>query len=363
MGIDLWVPRAGTAPPPTLLAGAPSPGAVQDLPLPPPALAAAPNAPRIPVAPLPPARAQAPPPPPAPVWAQSVSRAPVVPPPTPRPVAPLTAPVTDAPRALLSESPPDLDPGWDTAWEPVGDPLWEPVGEPVWGAPPDAAPAAPAAVQTPAQPRIPRAAAPSAKAAAADPAPLLTDPAALDWDGLAAAVAGCRACALCETRTRTVFGVGDRQAHLLVIGEAPGADEDRAGEPFVGRAGQLLNQMLAAIGLERDQVYIANILKCRPPGNRNPHPGEVRQCQGYLARQVELIRPRVILSVGAVSAQHLLGTDTPVGHLRGRWFDYGPAAVPLRVTYHPAYLLRSPEQKGKAWEDLIAVARRLGSDA
>ena len=192
--------------------------------------------------------------------------------------------------------------------------------------------------------------------------PLFEDPATLGWDALATAVAACRACALCETRTQTVFGVGDRQAHLLVIGEAPGADEDREGEPFVGRAGQLLNQMLAAIGLGRGQVYIANILKCRPPGNRNPHPVEVEHCQGYLARQVALIRPRVILSVGAISAQTLLGTDTPVGRLRGRWFDYGPATVPLRVTYHPAYLLRSPEQKAKAWEDLIEVAHRLRAD-
>ena len=189
--------------------------------------------------------------------------------------------------------------------------------------------------------------------------PLFEDPATLNWDALAAAVAACRACALCETRTQTVFGVGDRQAHLLVIGEAPGADEDREGEPFVGRAGQLLNQMLAAIGLARGQVYIANILKCRPPGNRNPQPVEVQHCQGYLTRQIALIRPRAILSVGAISAQTLLGTDSPVGRLRGRWFDYGPAAIPLRVTYHPAYLLRSPEQKAKAWEDLIEVARRL----
>jgi DNA polymerase len=185
----------------------------------------------------------------------------------------------------------------------------------------------------------------------------------MDWETLAAAVAGCRDCALCETRTRTVFGVGDRQARLLVIGEAPGADEDREGEPFVGRAGQLLNRMLLAIGLERRQVYIANILKCRPPGNRDPRPDEVQHCHGYLARQVELIGPRAILTVGRISAQTLLGTDTPVGRLRGRWFDYGPDAIPLRVTYHPAYLLRSPENKGKAWEDLIEVARRLADDA
>jgi uracil-DNA glycosylase len=208
-------------------------------------------------------------------------------------------------------------------------------------------------------PRPPHPAAPTVE----PPVVLPPAPTGMDWDTLAATVAGCRACALCETRTQTVFGIGDRQAHLLVIGEAPGADEDRAGEPFVGRAGQLLNRMLAAIGLGRDQVYIANILKCRPPGNRGPHPDEVEHCRGYLARQIALVRPRAMLSVGRISAQTLLGTDTPIGRLRGRWFDYGPDAVPLRVTYHPAYLLRSPEYKSKAWEDLIALAQRLGDRA
>lgn len=181
----------------------------------------------------------------------------------------------------------------------------------------------------------------------------------MDWDALDAAVRGCRACRLWETRTKTVFGVGDRRADLMIIGEAPGADEDSQGEPFVGRAGQLLNRMLAAIGFSREQVYIANVLKCRPPGNRDPKPDEALACQAYLHRQVALIEPRVILSVGRISAQQLLKTDTPVGRLRGQWFDYGPARIPLRVTYHPAYLLRSPEQKAKAWEDLTEVRRRL----
>jgi len=181
----------------------------------------------------------------------------------------------------------------------------------------------------------------------------------MDWDALDAAVRGCRACRLWETRTKTVFGVGDRRADLMIIGEAPGADEDSQGEPFVGRAGQLLTRMLAAIGFSRDQVYIANVLKCRPPGNRDPKPDEALACQAYLHRQVALIEPRVILSVGRISAQQLLKTDTPVGQLRGRWFDYGPARIPLRVTYHPAYLLRSPEQKAKAWDDLTEVWRRL----
>lgn len=181
----------------------------------------------------------------------------------------------------------------------------------------------------------------------------------LDWGDLAAAVASCRACELHMTRTQSVFGVGNRGAELLVIGEAPGVEEDREGEPFVGRAGQLLNRMLAAIGLARDRVYIANILKCRPPGNRDPRPGEVLLCQPYLMRQVELIGPRVILAVGRVSAQTLLGSDLPLGRLRGRWLELGSTGIPLRVTYHPAYLLRSPDQKAKAWEDLVEVAGRL----
>lgn len=186
----------------------------------------------------------------------------------------------------------------------------------------------------------------------------LGDTAEMDWRALEAAVAGCRACALCETRTQTVFGVGDRAADLMVVGEAPGAEEDRAGEPFVGRAGQLLNRMLCAIGLAREQVYIANLLKCRPPGNRDPRPEEAERCEPHLLRQISLIGPRLILCVGRVAAQHLLRTDASVGSLRGRWLELGGDKVPLRVTYHPAYLLRSPKEKAKVWEDLVAVARR-----
>ncbi|MCB2263115.1 MAG: uracil-DNA glycosylase [Candidatus Thiosymbion ectosymbiont of Robbea hypermnestra] len=183
--------------------------------------------------------------------------------------------------------------------------------------------------------------------------------AGMDWERLGATVASCRACELCETRTQTVFGVGNRQADLMIIGEAPGADEDRQGEPFVGRAGQLLNLMLAAIGLQREQVFIANILKCRPPQNRDPRPEEAFRCSPYLMRQIALVRPRVLLLVGRISAQKLLETDRPIGKLRGRWFVFGPDETPLTVTYHPAYLLRSPDQKAKAWQDLIEVARRL----
>jgi DNA polymerase len=148
---------------------------------------------------------------------------------------------------------------------------------------------------------------------------------------------------------------------LMIIGEAPGIDEDRQGEPFVGRAGQLLDRMLLAIGLTRTQVFIANILKCRPPGNRDPRPDEALRCEPFLMRQIELVHPKVILAVGKVAAQNLLKTDVPVGRLRERWFELGSWRIPLRVTYHPSYLLRSPEQKTRAWQDLLEVARTLSS--
>jgi uracil-DNA glycosylase len=193
---------------------------------------------------------------------------------------------------------------------------------------------------------VARAAAPAPGAAPAAGA------ATLDWDGLAAAVAACTRCALAATRTQTVFGVGDRQARWLVVGEAPGADEDRQGEPFVGRAGQLLNAMLRAVGLGREQVFIANVLKCRPPGNRDPAPEEVRCCLPYLHRQIALIEPRLILCVGRIAAQNLLGVDTPLGQLRGRTHELKPFGTPVVVTYHPAYLLRSPGEKRKSWADL-----------
>ena len=174
----------------------------------------------------------------------------------------------------------------------------------------------------------------------------------LDWPALEDRVARCTRCALHETRTRTVFGTGKRTADWLIIGEAPGADEDRQGEPFVGRAGQLLTAMLQAIGYARDEVYITNILKCRPPGNRDPLPGEVDCCHDYLERQIKLIGPRLILVVGRIAAQNLLQTDLPIGRLRGSVHRYGDAGIPLVVTYHPAYLLRSPLEKRKSWDDL-----------
>ncbi len=182
------------------------------------------------------------------------------------------------------------------------------------------------------------------------------------WDLLAAQVASCTRCALHASRNCTVFGVGDRNARWLIVGEAPGEEEDRRGEPFVGRAGRLLDAMLQAIGLSRQQVYIANILKCRPPGNRNPQPAEVAQCMPYLERQIALLRPAIMLAVGSVAAQNLLASDQPVGRLRGQVHEFGVAATPLVVTYHPAYLLRSPGEKRRAWEDL-KLARRIAGAA
>ena len=183
--------------------------------------------------------------------------------------------------------------------------------------------------------------------------------ASADWDQLREAVRTCTRCALHRGRTQTVFGVGSRTADLLVIGEAPGAEEDRQGEPFVGRAGQLLNAMLAAIHLAREDVFIANILKCRPPNNRNPKSAEAATCTPYLQRQIDLLQPRVILAVGRIAAQWLLQTDTPIGRLRGRTFEYGSNSTPLVVSYHPAYLLRSPLAKSKSWHDLKVVKRLL----
>ena len=180
-----------------------------------------------------------------------------------------------------------------------------------------------------------------------------------DWGRLQEAVRTCTKCGLHRGRTQTVFGVGSQKADLLIIGEAPGAEEDRQGEPFVGRAGQLLNAMLAAIHLSREDVYIANILKCRPPNNRDPKPDEAATCTPYLQRQIQLLQPRAILALGRIAAQWLLQSDTPIGRLRGRKFSYGAGETPLVVSYHPAYLLRSPLAKAKAWEDLTLVRRLL----
>lgn len=188
-------------------------------------------------------------------------------------------------------------------------------------------------------------------------------PSADSWEALDAEIRTCTRCPLHATRTQGVPGVGDRQADWLIIGEAPGAEEDKRGEPFVGQAGKLLDAMLAAIQLKRgENVYIANVLKSRPPANRDPSPDEVAACLPYLQRQIALIQPKVILALGRFAAQSLLNTDTPIGRLRGHAHHY--AGVPLVVTYHPAYLLRSAADKAKAWDDLL-LARRVyrGLDA
>jgi len=178
----------------------------------------------------------------------------------------------------------------------------------------------------------------------------------LGWEELATAVRSCTKCPLHATRTNGVFGVGNRSARWMIIGEAPGMDEDRQGEPFVGRAGQLLNSMLEAVGLAREQVFIANILKSRPPNNRDPRPEEVRACIPYLYRQIELVNPALILCVGRIAAQTLLEVDTPIGKLRGVVHKIA-ANRPMVVTYHPAYLLRSPVEKRKSWADLLLAMR------
>ena len=179
--------------------------------------------------------------------------------------------------------------------------------------------------------------------------------AAQRWSVLRTEVMACTQCELHRSRTQAVFGVGLQDARLMIIGEAPGGEEDRQGEPFVGPAGQLLNAMLRAIGFPRDQVYIANVLKCRPPRNRDPRPEEASACSGYLDRQIELVGPRALLAVGRISAQWLLQTDNPVGRLRGAVHRYGQRAIPLVVTYHPAYLLRTPSAKAKSWQDLCML--------
>lgn len=181
------------------------------------------------------------------------------------------------------------------------------------------------------------------------------------WAELEARVSSCTRCALHRGRTQTVFGVGARNAEWFVVGEAPGEEEDRRGEPFVGAAGQLLDAMLTAIELPRPTVFIANILKCRPPENRDPQAEEVAECLPYLAAQIELVQPRIILAFGRVAAQNLLGTTATLSSLRGDVHHYGPQRIPVIVTYHPAYLLRSPGEKRKAWEDLKFARRTFAA--
>ena len=184
-------------------------------------------------------------------------------------------------------------------------------------------------------------------------------PEPMGWDALEARVASCTACSLHRGRTQTVFGVGGRDADWLFIGEAPGEQEDLQGKPFVGRAGQLLDEMIRSIGLSREAVFIANVLKCRPPRNRDPLPEEAAACEGFLKAQIRLVNPKIIVAVGRIAAQNLLKTTIPIGKLRGRVHDLG--GIPLIVTYHPAYLLRSQTEKRRAWEDLKLAMRTLHS--
>ncbi|MGI9228632.1 MAG: uracil-DNA glycosylase [Gammaproteobacteria bacterium] len=197
---------------------------------------------------------------------------------------------------------------------------------------------------------------------AAEQAPMVSgqDPVSApvsDWERLQQQVSVCTLCSLSQTRKQTVFGVGAPDADLMIIGEAPGAEEDKRGEPFVGRAGKLLDSMLSAIGFTREQVFIANILKCRPPENRNPGPEEVAACEPYLQQQIAAVQPKLLLALGRVAAQNLLKVDTPIGRMRGQQYSYGDTDIPVVVSYHPAYLLRAPREKRKSWQDLQLVMR------
>ena len=260
--------------------------------------------------------------------------------------------------------------------------LWAPAAEPVASrepvspvAPLPPAPRGPDARPAEPSPRAATTSEPRAQtrvgAEATAPVPAIDDRAAaiaaMAWPDLREAVAGCSACGLCQTRRQTVFGVGNPQAHWMIVGEAPGEQEDLKGEPFVGAAGHLLDSMLQALGLTRaeappdKQVYIANTLKCRPPRNRNPEPEEMLRCEPFLLRQIELIRPKLILAMGRFAVQALLRTQEPIGKLRGRVHRY--QGVPLVVSYHPAYLLRNLPDKARAWDDLCLAAQVVEASA
>ncbi len=265
---------------------------------------------------------------------------------------PVTPDVTDAqPAGEVPATP--VTPPAASASAPTPAPVPAPAPAPVMGRPPKADPDARGHA-----PRV----LPALSAEALELGPRPEGVESMDWPALRDAVAGCQACGLCRGRQQTVFGVGHPQAHWMLVGEAPGEQEDRQGEPFVGRAGQLLDRMLMAVGLTRAdapphaQVFIANVIKCRPPGNRNPQPEEVAQCEPFLRRQVALVQPRLILAMGRFAVQSLLKSSEPIGKLRGRVHDFH--GVPLVVTYHPAYLLRNPADKGLVWDDLC-LAREV----
>lgn len=275
----------------------------------------------------------------------------------PRPVA--VAQVADAARPTAKVLPPAAAQTVAPDSTPVARGVETPERTPPKPAPTIAQRAAP----TPA----PRNTAPAPAASASVPlAPPAEGIAEMDWPQLEAAVTACRACALCESRRNTVFGAGSTAADWMLVGEAPGENEDREGQPFVGPSGELLDNMLRAVGRSRSRsgsgsqgVYIANVLKCRPPSNRNPQPAEVAQCAPYLARQVALLQPKIILAMGRFAVQSLLQTDEPIGKLRGRVHHY--QGVPVIATYHPAYLLRTPADKAKAWADLCLALETAGA--
>lgn len=231
------------------------------------------------------------------------------------------------------------------------------MGITLWSPQPDPVPGSVGAPPPPAEREVGEAAASHDTSSVVLPELRRAAPAAgLDWPALREAVTACTACKLCEGRRQTVFGVGNERAHWMIVGEAPGEQEDRQGEPFVGKSGQLLDNMLRAVGLTRGeaeparQVYIANTIKCRPPGNRNPEPDELAKCEPFLIRQVQLVQPKIIVAMGRFAVHSLLRSTEPIGRLRGRVHRY--QGVPLIVTYHPAYLLRNPEDKARAWDDL-----------
>ncbi len=236
---------------------------------------------------------------------------------------------------------------------------------PVWrlrsaASPDEPAPARQATLRPVEEPRPPAVVrSPSPPAESAPPPEGVGDVSGLGWEALERRIRECSACRLCERRTQAVAGVGDRDADWLFVGEGPGAEEDLRGEPFVGQAGKLLDSMLSAIGLDRQHdVYIANAVKCRPPGNRTPEADEMTVCQPYLERQIELIRPRIIVALGRPAAQTLLGSEVKISAARGQLFSH--RGVPVVVTYHPAYLLRNPQDKAKAWEDLCFARSTFG---
>jgi uracil-DNA glycosylase len=237
-------------------------------------------------------------------------------------------------------------------------------------APPDAGAQAVAAVAVARQALQPKPDAPQPSFQPTPVQPLSGSIAQMDWPELRQTVAQCQACALCQGRKNTVFGAGKPQAHWLIVGEAPGENEDLQGLPFVGAAGGLLDNLLKAVGLSRDEqvadaqaAYIANVIKCRPPSNRNPEPAEIAQCQPFLQRQIELIQPKIIVALGRFAAQTLLQTNEPIGRLRGKVHRSAASAAPVVVSYHPAYLLRSPTEKAKAWEDWCLARSVLAASA